>query len=111
MTNQTQTRESNYSDGSELIPAEVIARSKREGNEPPNTPVAKVNTTPSNPTTIDTTSGYTVDQEGLVNNYAVMPETYKAKYPSEKKQQRYLVQGAIAAVFVGLLIVTAFIIS
>ncbi len=25
---------------------------------------------------IDTTSGYTVDQEGLINNYAIEPEMY-----------------------------------
>lgn len=111
MTNQTNNSESNYSDGSELIPAEVAARSKREGDQPPNAPAAKANASSSDPTTTDTTSGYTVDQEGLVNNYAVTPETYKAKYPSPEKQKNYLVQAAIAAAFVGLLVLTAFIIS
>jgi hypothetical protein len=33
----------NYSDGSELIPAEVNPREQREGNEPPNQPLPKEN--------------------------------------------------------------------
>ena len=110
-SNQTESQEKNYSDGSELIPAEVVARQKREGNEPPNTPVPQLNEAQTNPDNIDTTGGYTVDQEGLVNNYAVTPEVYPAKFPSEQQQKRYVVQGAIAMVFISFLIVTAFVVS
>lgn len=111
MANQTNTLERNYSDGSELIPAEVAARSKREGSQPPNTPPAQEQAQQLDSPTPETTGGYTVDQEGLVNNYPTTPKTYKAGYPSPEQQRNYLIQGAIAMVFVGLLISIAFALS
>lgn len=30
------------------------------------------------------------DEEGILNNYAVEPEIYKARYPSAKQQRRYI---------------------
>jgi hypothetical protein len=68
----------NYSDGSELIPAEVNARAQREGNEPPNRPPAKENAAAQQPD-VKTTKGYTVDQQGLVNNYPTTPDMYVQK--------------------------------
>lgn len=83
------------SDGSELVPSEVSARMRREGNGFNRPPLA----------------GATVDQEGLTNNYAVEPETYLAVYPSPEQQRIYLYQGAIAFLFVTLTVLTAFAVS
>jgi hypothetical protein len=51
---------------------------------------------------------YTTDDRGILNNYAVEPTVYYAEYPSEEQQQRYLFQGAVAILFVSLLVLTAF---
>lgn len=64
------------SDGSELIPAEVQASSDRQGNAsvgqfPPTTATENL---PRDAEESGTTKGYTVDQEGLINNYPVMPK-------------------------------------
>lgn len=53
----------------------------------------------------------TTSNEGLLNNYAVEPPIYYAEFPSEWEQQRYAFQGAIAALFVSLTILTAISIS
>ena len=54
-----------------LIPPESVARAKREGDE-----FGHVNKDPSDTEQLHTRSGYTVDQEGLINNYAVEPKMY-----------------------------------
>lgn len=51
---------------------------------------------------------YTTDDRGILNNYAAEPTVYYAEYPSEDQQQRYLFQGAVAVLFVSLLVLTAF---
>ena len=56
------------SDGSELIPAEV-----------------KANTDFESKTFIST--GYTVDDEGIINNYATEPDMSLAKYPLPEQQK------------------------
>ncbi len=53
-----------------IVPAEVAARQEREQEEFRHTPQ------PTDAEAIDTRSGYTVDQEGLINNYAIEPEMY-----------------------------------
>lgn len=60
-----------------LIPAETAARKEREGEEfkqVHHSPNAAPDEAPDE--AIDTAGGYTVDQEGLVNNYAIEPEMY-----------------------------------
>lgn len=52
-----------------IVPAETAARKEREGDQYKQLP-------DENDASIDTTGGYTVDQEGLVNNYAIEPEMY-----------------------------------
>lgn len=84
------------SDGSELIPAEVQANTRSDSNQLLNQPLA---------------AGYTVDDEGITNNYAIEPAMYSAEYPSPKQQQRYALQGAIALLFVALTLVSAFAVS
>ncbi|PSB01791.1 photosystem II assembly protein Psb34 [Merismopedia glauca] len=53
----------------------------------------------------------TVNQEGQLNNYAKEPKAYYATYPSPEQQRNYLAQGAIATLFVGLLVVLSSVIS
>lgn len=52
-----------------LIPAETAARKEREGKD-----YKDIKEDSSGD--IDTAGGYTVDQEGLTNNYAIEPEMY-----------------------------------
>ncbi|MEA5509183.1 ssl1498 family light-harvesting-like protein [Crocosphaera sp. UHCC 0190] len=84
------------SDGSELIPAEAPRNSGNDVNMSLNKPLAE---------------GYTVSDEGIINNYAVEPDLQPADYPSPYQQRRYLLQGAIAMVFVAFMIWVAFAVS
>ncbi len=56
---------------------------------------------------------YTTTQldNGILNNYAVEPKPYYAEYPAPFQQRRYLVQGAIAALFVTSLVIVSAVIS
>ena len=55
-----------------IIPAETAARAKREGSH-----FGQVDhDSPTDTEHIHTRDGYTVDQEGLINNYAVEPPMY-----------------------------------
>ena len=53
----------------------------------------------------------TVNEDGVLNNYAPATRIYVAEYPAVWEQRRYAVQGAAAALFVGLLILTSLAIS
>ncbi|MFH7026363.1 MAG: photosystem II assembly protein Psb34 [Heteroscytonema crispum UTEX LB 1556] len=46
----------------------------------------------------------TINQDGILNNYAAEPEMYYAAYPSKEQQNRYVFQGAVAILFVTALI-------
>jgi hypothetical protein len=64
-----------------IIPAETAARMKREGENykhlPTEEDLASVSTDDQTDIySIRTTDGYTVDKEGLLNNYPVEPEMY-----------------------------------
>ncbi|WP_016949845.1 hypothetical protein [Anabaena sp. PCC 7108] len=64
-----------------IIPAETAARIAREGENYKKIPTEeKLSSAPtddqSNDESVRTTDGYTVDQEGLLNNYPVEPEMY-----------------------------------
>ena len=80
------------SDKSELIPAEVKANTGFDSK----TPISE---------------GYTVDDEGIINNYATEPDTYSANYPSPKQQKRYIFLGAGATLLVAIALVIAFTVS
>lgn len=75
-----------------IIPAETAARIAREGGNFMHTPTKEddqnqeVNQQAPDDT-IDTTGGYTVDKEGLLNNYAVEPEMYY-DVPGDRKAQK-----------------------
>jgi hypothetical protein len=51
-----------------IVPAETAARQEREGDEFQELPEAEGD--------LDTTGGYTIDEQGLMNNYAIEPEMY-----------------------------------
>lgn len=64
-----------------IIPAETAARIEREGKDYKHTPEE------ANFEDVDTEGGYTVDKEGLLNNYAIEPEMYY-EVPGDARQQR-----------------------
>lgn len=88
--------EHHTSDGSELIPAEVQANIRHDGNKLLDLPLSP---------------GYTVDDEGINNNYAIEPDMSSAKYPSPKQQRRYIFLGAGAILFVAAIVLIAFVAS
>ena len=64
-----------------IVPAETAARKEREGSEFKTSIDKSDEADPStndqtDSESIDSTGGYTVDKEGLVNNYAIEPEMY-----------------------------------
>lgn len=62
-----------------IVPAETEARMEREGRDFMHTPDGE-------PGADNTTEGYTVDKEGLLNNYAVEPEMY-VDVPGDLREQ------------------------
>ncbi|ACB54644.1 hypothetical protein cce_5298 (plasmid) [Crocosphaera subtropica ATCC 51142] len=48
---------------------------------------------------------------GLTNTYAVETKPYYAEYPAPYQQRRYLIQGAVAALFVTSLVMVSAVIS
>ncbi|WP_373479242.1 hypothetical protein [Geminocystis sp.] len=54
-----------------IVPAETAARKEREGDD-----FKHLKTHPEGSENIETTGGYTVDKEGLVDNFAIEPEMY-----------------------------------
>jgi hypothetical protein len=93
MNTTTNTLNNNYSDGSELIPADAAARIEREGTQ-------KEKRQEINNDDASAAQGYTVDQEGLINNYPITPKLQGAKYPTPKEQYAYILLGGLAATFV-----------
>lgn len=54
---------------------------------------------------------YTTTSEGILNNYAIEPAMYYAEYPTETEQNRYKLQGAVASLFVALIVLTSLAVS
>lgn len=88
--------ENRYSDGTELIPAEAQANTRHNEAQSVDNPFAV---------------GYTIDDEGLVNNFAIEPEIYPSDYPSLRQQRQYMVLGAAAFFFIVMLLLTAVLVS
>lgn len=75
-----------------IIPAETAARKEREGDlyktHPTEEREASYSTDEqTDAESIHTTDGYTVDREGLVNNFAVEPEMYY-EVPGDARQAK-----------------------
>jgi hypothetical protein len=66
-----------------LIPAETASRQAREGESFGKMPAAEGD--------IATTNGFTVDREGLANNYAIEPEVY-AEVPGDMKERNQAIE-------------------
>lgn len=54
-----------------IIPAETAARKEREGDN-----FKRLPDHPPGSESLDTTAGFTVDKEGLVDNFGIEPEMY-----------------------------------
>lgn len=50
----------------------------------------------------------TIDENGILNNYATEPKLYYAEYPNQEQQNLYKIQGAIATLVVALVVFVAF---
>lgn len=64
-----------------ITSAETAARMAREGDS-----FKKLPNSPEDTDTVDTTAGYTVDREGLANNYAIEPEMYY-EIPGDRREE------------------------
>jgi hypothetical protein len=53
----------------------------------------------------------TVNEEGVLNNYPVETKMEYAEYPAIWEQRRYVIQGAVATVFVAAVVWLAFVVS
>jgi hypothetical protein len=53
----------------------------------------------------------TVNEDGILNNYATEPKMYYAEYPAIWEQRRYVIQGAIASLIVTALVLVALSVS
>ncbi|MDZ8238979.1 MAG: hypothetical protein RMZ69_17845 [Nostoc sp. ChiQUE01a] len=74
-----------------IIPAETAARKEREGDKFKTVPTeereaSSATDDQTDSESIRTTDGYTVDKEGLLNNYAVEPEMYYEE-PGDARQE------------------------
>jgi hypothetical protein len=49
----------------------------------------------------------TINESGILNNYATEPQLYYAEYPNQEQQNRYKLQGAIATLIVTTLVLVA----
>ncbi|MDZ8107993.1 MAG: ssl1498 family light-harvesting-like protein [Nostoc sp. DedQUE12a] len=53
----------------------------------------------------------TVNEEGVLNNYATEPKMYYAEYPAIWEQRKYLIQGTFATLIVTTLILVGLSVS
>jgi hypothetical protein len=95
-SNEAELNPNNTSDGSELIPAEVQANIRSDDDR-----LTEEVAVP----------GTTVDDEGLIDNFATEPKIYPSTYPSPRQQQRYVLLGIGAILFVAVLILISLKIS
>jgi hypothetical protein len=49
----------------------------------------------------------TVNEEGILNNYANEPKLYYSEYPTKQQQSRYAFQGAVAFIFITSIVLIA----
>ncbi|PAX52962.1 hypothetical protein [Brunnivagina elsteri] len=81
MSTQDDSQDSIPQYDAHIIPAESVARQHREGKDFGHTSHEEADGTSS-----QATAGYTVDKEGLLNNYAIEPEMY-VNVPGDMQEQ------------------------
>ncbi|GAX46199.1 hypothetical protein NIES4075_72200 [Tolypothrix sp. NIES-4075] len=53
----------------------------------------------------------TINEDGVLNNYATEPQMYYAEYPAIWEQRKYVVQGVFAALIVTTLVLVGLSVS
>jgi hypothetical protein len=53
----------------------------------------------------------TINEDGILNNYATEPKLYYAEYPAIWEQRKYVVQGVFAALIVTTLVLVGLSVS
>ncbi|MEA5601989.1 photosystem II assembly protein Psb34 [Nostoc sp. UHCC 0252] len=53
----------------------------------------------------------TVNEDGIINNYASEPKVYYAEYPAIWEQRKYVLQGLFATLIVTSLVLVSFSVS
>jgi hypothetical protein len=53
----------------------------------------------------------TVNEDGILNNYAAEPQVYYAEYPAIWEQRKYLLQSVFATLIITTLVLVAFSVS
>ncbi|MEA5581454.1 ssl1498 family light-harvesting-like protein [Nodularia harveyana UHCC-0300] len=53
----------------------------------------------------------TIDETGVLNNYASEPQMYYASYPNQEQQRKYTMQAAFATLIVTTIILVALSVS
>ncbi|MBD2519905.1 ssl1498 family light-harvesting-like protein [Nostoc sp. FACHB-973] len=53
----------------------------------------------------------TVNEDGILNNYAAEPKMYYSEYPAIWEQRKYLIQGVFATLIVTSLVLVGFSVS
>lgn len=87
MNTETQVKETTDSFDPNIVPAETKARIQREGSDYKQTPDNS-----EDADSIHTADGYTVDTEGLVNNYAVEPPMYIEEVGDLKQEPLHVIE-------------------
>jgi hypothetical protein len=88
--NQEKSETVHHSDGSELIPSEIPSDLHQNDR---------------------LVAGYTADDEGIINSYALEPAISTAEYPTPKQQMRYIILGIGAIVLIASILFIAFSVS
>jgi hypothetical protein len=53
----------------------------------------------------------TVNEQGILNNYATEPKVYYAQYPNQYEQRQYALQVAFATLLISTLVLVGFAVS
>ncbi len=92
-------KQPHHSDGSELVPAEVQVNERHADRKA------------GDSTQTSAIPGSTLDDEGLINNFAVEPKVYPSEYPSPRQQRQYIYWGIAAVLLVAFLVVISTFVS
>ena len=98
-TGEPGLKQPHHSDGSELVPAEVQVNERHNNHNAGDSVQSSA------------IPGSTIDDEGLLNNFAVEPKIYPSEYPSRQQQRRYVYWGIAATLLVASLVLISTFVS